>query len=90
MSSVGAINPGGPRGTALPSPQSTWPVGPAGNNGPNWYVARRPMAGPAMTFSPTVSCKKPTGAMTRHFPASTSACVVTPRTPPKWSACEWV
>ena len=90
MSSVGAIRPARASGVALPRPQSMWPRGPGGSNGPNWYIARRIIALPANRFSPTTSRMKCSGAMIRHRPASTSSCVVTPCTPPKWSRCECV
>ena len=43
-----------------------------------------------MTFSDTACSVKPVGAMTLTLPAFTSAASITPRTPPKWSTCEWV
>jgi hypothetical protein len=90
ISSVGAMRPGGQNGIALPNPQSTCWRGPGGSRGPNWYAARRVIAKPAITFSAMVSRRKCSGAITRQRPASTSACVVTPSTPPKWSVCECV
>ena len=63
---------------------------PGGEEGPNWYAARRSIAKPAMTFSSIVSRMKCSGAMTRQRPAATSSRVVTPSTPPKWSAWECV
>ena len=35
MSRFGAMRVLGPMGIELPSPQSTWPRGPGGSNGPN-------------------------------------------------------
>ena len=61
----------------------TTSTGPVGNFAPNWYCARRPMAGPASTLSPTVSAVNPAGAMIWTSPASSAARVVTPSTPPK-------
>ncbi len=58
ISSVGAIRPAGHSGIALPRPQSTCCLGPAGSSGPNWYIARRAMLYPAITFSPSVSRMK--------------------------------
>lgn len=79
-----------PSGVPLPSPASTWPSGPTGNSAPYMYMARRTIAGPAITFSDTASCRKPAGASTWHRPAATSAVDVTPSTPAKWSMWEWV
>ncbi len=90
ISSVGATSPTVPSGVPLPRPASTWPVGEAGRSAPYMYMARRTMAGPAMTFSLTASARKPSGAMTRHRPAATSSALVTPSTPAKWSMWEWV
>ncbi len=79
---VGAIRPGVPRATLLPRPASTWPRAPRGSIVPNWNCARRPIGGPASTFSPEIASMKPAGAITRTFPAFTSASSTTPRTPP--------
>ncbi len=90
ISSVGGMRLTVPSEVVLPRPASTWPRGPAGSSGANMYSARRSIAGPAMTFSLTASARNPSGAMTRQRPASTSSCVVTPRTPAKWSRWLWV
>ena len=90
MSTVGGMRLGVPSGTPLPRPASIWPRGPGSSSGPNWYSERRVMAMPASRFSATVSRMKCSGATTTQRPASTSAWVVTPRTPPKWSRWLWV
>ncbi len=87
---VGAIRLTGARPIVLPKPVSTWPRGPGGRMMPNWYCARRLIALPASTISPATASVKPAGAKTWTLPAATSASLVTPLAPPKWSVWLWV
>ena len=80
---VGAISVTVPSETLLPSPVSTWPRSPRGSIAPNWNRARRSIALPAITFSPTAAAMKPAGAQIVTLPAATSSALTTPRTPPK-------
>ena len=45
-------------------------------------VARRVIAGPAVTFSLIAASRKPSGAMIRTAPDAISSSVTTPRMPP--------
>jgi hypothetical protein len=90
MVSVGAITDTFPSEAVLPSPASTWPSAARGRLAPYMKRPRRPMAGPAITYSLTAASRKPSGATMRTRPACTSSTVVTPSTPPKWSTWECV
>src|SRR5579883_2897021 len=61
--SVGRSSATEPAAIDLPSPQSTCPRGPFARNGPNWYCARRSIAGPAMMFSETACSMNRFGPM---------------------------
>ncbi len=88
--SVGRNSATAPAAIVLPSPQSTWPRTPLARNGPNWYCARRSIAGPAMMFSETACSMNRFGAMIGTLPLESVASSSTPRAPPQWSVWVWL
>src|SRR6185312_9638396 len=81
MRSVGRSSATAPAAMVLPSPQSTCPRTPFASNGPNWYIARRSIAGPAMMFSETACSMNRLGAMIGTLPPASTSSSSTPRAP---------